>query len=447
MTQTPDRLVPDSPVERTLVARGWADIDLVERLGSSRTRRFRAATLGADVDRAMEWFRSPDPGTIPPGIVEMYESEANVTRYRRVLDFIGAGERVFEVGIGHGFLATMMLRDGGIERYRGVDLTAYSVRKTTQMLEANGFADIADVAEQDLYTVGRQDVEAVGATLLVCCEVIEHVPDPEAALQTLARALPEGTDLLFSIPLVGRLEGVWGHTQVFGAARIHDMLVPAGLVAHHVEVLHDTWAIVLASTSTAPSPRAARVLEASAPVETERFLEPPFRSMANVRVSDLERLEPRWVKRVGGVTVEPCLRRDEEPGMPPRGLRVRARNESPTRGPGKGWSAYAGLAFAVPEGTKGARLEVDLEDPSAVRALRVLWSREGEELGKWIWRPAEAAPKMASPTFLIAPGRGGSFLRRVPGSQVEGADAVEVAVEAEGRADIDFRVLRWAWVS
>ena len=447
MTQTADHLLPDSPVERTLVARGWADIDLVERLGPARTRRFRSATLGADVDRAREWFRSPEPGTIPPGIVQMYESEANVTRYRRVLDFIGAGERVFEVGIGHGFLATMMLRDGGIERYRGVDLSRYSVRKTTQTLEANGFADVAEVAEQDLYTVTRQDLEAVDATLLVCCEVIEHVPEPEEALATLARALPEGTDLLFSIPLVGRLEGVWGHTQVFGAARIHDMLAPAGLVAHHVEVLHDTWAVVLASTSTAPSPRAARVLEATAPVEPERFLEPPFRSMANVVVKDLERVEAQWVKRVADPTVEPCPGTGDDPGLPLRGLRVRAGNESPTRGPGKGWAAYAGVAFAVPEGTKGARLEVHLEDPEAVRALRVVWSREGEAVGKWVWRPGEARPRMDSPTFLIAPGRGGTYLRRVPGSRVEGADAVEVFVEAEGTADIDFRVLRWAWVS
>ena len=48
---------PDSPVERTLVERGWSDIDLAERLGAGATRRHRVAILEADRERAQAWYR------------------------------------------------------------------------------------------------------------------------------------------------------------------------------------------------------------------------------------------------------------------------------------------------------------------------------------------------------------------------------------------------------
>lgn len=447
MTVTDTPTLPESPVERAMVARGWADIDLVERMGSTETRKQRVATLRSDVDRAQRWYTSPDTTSVPPSLVKMYESEANVVRYRRVVDYLTPGERVYEVGIGHGFLATMMLREGQLGGYRGVDYSPYCVSQTTKMLANNGLDEIGTVAEKNLYEVTRADIEAIDATLLVCCEVIEHVPDAEEALSTLARALPEGTDLLFSIPLIGRLEGVWGHTQIFGAARIHGMLEEAGLVAHHVEVLHDTWAVVLASTSPQPSPRAAKVLEAMGEIDTDRFMEPPFREMNNHAVTSLERADSAWTKRVNDVTVEPCKVRDNTKGSPLNGLRVTATPSIINAGPGKGLSAYAGLAFAVPDETLGARIEVGIEDADAVQAMRVEWRRGGERIGLWVWKPSETTPKAKYPTFLIGGGRKGAFLKRAPGSEIEGSDTVEVHVQAKGSKPIDFRILRWAWVS
>lgn len=438
---------PQSPVERALVARGWSDIDLVERLGPTETRKQRSAVIEAEIDRAHQWYQSPPSQTVPKRLTAMYESEANVVRYRRVVDYISPGERVFEVGVGHGFLATMMLREGHLGRYRGVDLSPYCVRQTRRMLETNGLSHLGDVSQKDLYDVTRADVMDIDATLFVCCEVIEHVPDPEAALATLARALPEGTDLLFSVPLVGRLEGVWGHTQIFGAARIHQMLVGAGLVAHHVEVLHDTWAMVLASASPEPSPRAAKVLQASGDVEPHRFMEPPFRSITNHPVTGLERAASAWTKRVADTTIAACQVREGVEHSPVEGLHLSARSVPIESGPGKGWSCYAGVAFTVPPGTKGARMEILLAEPGDVQAFRVEWRRAGKRIGVWVWKPAEHRPSAPFPTFLITPRRGGSFLRRTPGSQIEGADTVEVYVEARDGQPIDVKILRWAWVS
>lgn len=429
-------IAPESPIERAMVAHGWYDIDLAERLGSGAIRRHRGAALRSDHERARAWYRSPVDDHVPAGMAAMYESEANIVRYRRVVDFLTAGEHVYEVGLGYGYLATMMLREGRLGRYRGVDLVPSIVEHTRRMLEANDLLDRADVAQKDLYDLTRADLEDFGIDLFVCCEVIEHVPDAEEALAVLARALPEGTDLLFSIPLIGRLESVWGHTQIFGAARIQAMIAGAGLVPHHVEALHDTWALVLASTSPAPSPRAASVLEAIPPAEREHLVEPEFRSMTNVPVDSLPRASSRRAT-VGDVTVE---------GRPNGALQVTA--TAPVGGDrGQASTASAGVAFETPPGTKGVRLELDIPDLDAVETVGVEFRQEGDTCGLAKWKPGERRPKARYPTFLIAPGRQGLNMRRVPGSRYEGADTVEVYVTAVEGQPIDFSILRWSWVS
>lgn len=441
---------PESPVERTLVARGWLDIDLVERLGSGASQRNRKATLLADEERARAWYRAPVCEHVPASRMSMYESKANLVRYKRVIDFLTEGDRVFEVGLGYGFLAALMLREGRLARYRGVDLLPAFAERTTETLRLNGFDQIAQVGTKDLYDLTREDVEANDTNLLVCCEVIEHVPDPELALGTLGRALPEGADLLFSVPLAGRLETIWGHGQVFGAARIQQLLGAAGLVAHHVEVLHDAWALVLASAGTVPSPRAAAMLEATEPADPEHLYAPPFREMTNRQVVQLPRAESQWTKRVGDPLVAPLLDVPdvaETEEAPVDGLRVTARAERLTSGPGRGWSACAGVAFEVPEGTKGVRLQLNVPQGEDISAMHVEFRRDGERIGLWKWKPAASRMKQTEPTFLIGPGRDGVHLRRVPGARSEGADTVEVFALAREDQPIDFSVLRWAWVS
>ena len=77
----------------------------------------------------------------------------------------------------------------------GIELEQRWVDATHTMLATNGLADRSSVDLGNLYDLTRADVEATGASLVVCCEVVEHVPDPDEAVRTLARALPEGTDL------------------------------------------------------------------------------------------------------------------------------------------------------------------------------------------------------------------------------------------------------------
>ena len=192
--------LPSSPVERALVARGWADIDLVERLGPGPSRRAREAVMVADRDRARAWYRPPQRKHSADGEGSS-ASESNVVRFRRVVGFISPGERIFEVGVGQGVLATLMLRDGEAASYRGIELEQRWVDATRTMLATNGLADRGSVDLGNLYDLTRADVEATGASLVVCCEVVEHVPDPDEAV----RRVVVGTVMLEPVLLTLRL--------------------------------------------------------------------------------------------------------------------------------------------------------------------------------------------------------------------------------------------------
>src|SRR3546814_1394904 len=100
-----------------------------------------------------------------------------------------------EIGIGKGFLALMALKAGEIGAYRGIELVPSNVTATNETLAANGYAERATAEVGNLYDLTREMVAEHRTDLLICCEVLEHVPDPEAALKVLADALPEGTDL------------------------------------------------------------------------------------------------------------------------------------------------------------------------------------------------------------------------------------------------------------
>lgn len=86
---------------------------------------------------------------------------------------------VFEVGCGEGELSLRMLRRG--LTVRGVDLGASVVAHARVTAEAEGFSPAFEVS--DLYTLTP---ETASAELVVCCEVLEHVPEPERALRILA---------------------------------------------------------------------------------------------------------------------------------------------------------------------------------------------------------------------------------------------------------------------
>ena len=102
----------------------------------------------------------------------------------------GAGE-AHEVGCGEGELSLMLARDG--LRMRGSDVSAEVIEEARRRADAAGL----DVAYR---AAPIQTLAAPGdaAELVVCCEVLEHLDDPEAALETLVELAQPW--LLVSVP-------------------------------------------------------------------------------------------------------------------------------------------------------------------------------------------------------------------------------------------------------
>jgi SAM-dependent methyltransferase len=113
-----------------------------------------------------------------------------VTALRRLVRRTGARE-IHEVGCGEGHLSLRLAAEGW--QVRASDLSPAAIRDASGRARACGLAIPFQVA--DLYQL---EPARDGAPLVLCCEVLEHVLDPERALAVLAAlARPH---LIVSVP-------------------------------------------------------------------------------------------------------------------------------------------------------------------------------------------------------------------------------------------------------
>jgi 2-polyprenyl-3-methyl-5-hydroxy-6-metoxy-1,4-benzoquinol methylase len=373
-----DREVSD-PSERLAVRAGWQLIDAYERLSVAGARR----VFGREVDA---WRQYTDDTlarlTTADGRASVHETPNTQLRYRRVMDFARSGDRVFDVGFGQGFLAAQLVKRCDITSYHGIDIDDRYLAGSKELFADNGLIDASITLEiGDLYDLTREKVASRGADLVICCEVLEHVPDAELALRTLADALPDGSDLIFSVPLIGRLEGVWGHVSTFGVARLKQMLEGAGLYAHHVEPLSNVWALVVASRDPGPSQR-VRGATHRPPTRVEVPLSRSF-DFLDVKSGDYA-VRP---DDAGVVSVAPA---DD----------VTVTVSSTGSG---------GVTFPVP-GLEALRLALDLTEVEGLEQIAVIARAGGKQTCRWEWtadefptghvavkvRPGEADGRFAS---------------------------------------------------
>lgn len=424
------------------VRAGWELVDLVEQLGDGPSRRLLAPRWETERERgAADYVPLAHGDLTSDDEAAMYESASNLARFRRTLDFVLPGDSVVEVGIGRGYLGARLLRDGGATSYSGLDLFEENAAATRQTLAANGYAAAGTADVGDLYELTGGDV--TGADLLVCCEVLEHVPDPERALEVLADALAPGTELLITTPLLGRLETIWEHVAVFGVPRLRRMVERAGLTVHHVEPLANQWVLLLASRGPGPSARAARATSLGAP--EVKPLAPADRAttITNVAIDKVDPLPSRWTKRatatVGRLGVFDPDR--------PESIVLRMRAEPPAGPDGPftdNGGRYAGLALAA-NYKLGVRLELELVDADGVREIFVDFYDGPTRVGRWKWDLAER-PKKAVPTFTLRPGLKGHYLRPVHLGDLRRADRVELFARLEPGTSAELRLHRLAWI-
>lgn len=104
---------------------------------------------------------------------------ANFQANLRALVQRSGARQVHEVGCGEGFLARRLTADGC--RVRGSDLSPATIAEARR--RSAGITPPIAFQVADLY---RLDPERDAAALIVCCEVLEHLPDPGRALDVLA---------------------------------------------------------------------------------------------------------------------------------------------------------------------------------------------------------------------------------------------------------------------
>lgn len=416
----------DALRERLLVKAGWDMVDVLGQLDSAQARKLLANRWDATRDRAA--------GTLAPLTVgdkigqydlKAYQSPSVQARFRHTLDYVLPGDRVLEIGPGRGYLAGLLLRDGGAAAYYGVDLLEDNLAATQELLELNGFADRATLRLCDLYDLTHERVAGFGADLVVCCEVIEHVPDPERALKTLAAALPGTAELLISVPLHGRLEDVWGHLAIFDTTRIRDMVAGSGLTTHAVEVVDSTWVFVLASHDPGPSRRAAQAGERALSSAALTHQGAP-RAVRHLPL-DAQAIGPSRRKqglaqhRVELAEGEVVCELTAKP-VAPKDL------------------AYGGVRCPV-TAPRGFRLGMALDGLDDVVKVHVDVYAGDERVGRWSWDPSVSRPGKSPATFVLRPGRRGHF-RPVKLGDLASADAFEILVSVRPGATARLRLSR-----
>ncbi|MEM0986347.1 MAG: methyltransferase domain-containing protein [Pseudomonadota bacterium] len=100
-------------------------------------------------------------------------------------------ERAFEVGCGEGHLSLRMIEAG--LSVSGIDLEQDAIEQARTNASLAGIYARFEV--EDLYGL---NAEERAAPLVVCCEVLEHVPDPDQALAKLVTLADPW--LLVSVP-------------------------------------------------------------------------------------------------------------------------------------------------------------------------------------------------------------------------------------------------------
>ncbi len=152
----------------------------------------------------MSAVRIPAYDNVAGNAYDKYHSVNPVAR-RLMQGFLGAFDelveqanpkRVFEIGCGEGHLSSRLLARG-IEVH-GCDVDADIVCLANDLVQTIGKGQCFKA--QSIYDISPGEIEA---DLIVCCEVLEHLPDPERALDILAAQ--NARYWLFSVPR----EPVW----------------------------------------------------------------------------------------------------------------------------------------------------------------------------------------------------------------------------------------------
>jgi 2-polyprenyl-3-methyl-5-hydroxy-6-metoxy-1,4-benzoquinol methylase len=115
------------------------------------------------------------------------------------LTHLPEGARHLEIGPGHGLLLYFAAASGRLSKIAGWDVSPTSIAKTRHALDLLGVAAPVDLTLQDLFAAPAPGEDALFDGI-VMSEILEHLEQPVAALQSAARWLAPGGHLWINVP-------------------------------------------------------------------------------------------------------------------------------------------------------------------------------------------------------------------------------------------------------
>lgn len=168
-------------------------------------------------------------------------SAAN-TSHAQMLDLVGTGRSVLDVGCATGYLAQALAARGCT--VSGIEYDADAAEKARQHMAV---VVVGDLHSFDFATAFPGEL----FDALVFGDILEHLLDPAAVLRSALAVLAPGGSVVISVPNVthgslrlAHLQGRWRYTETglldrthirfFTRRSLHDLLTEAGLVAADV---------------------------------------------------------------------------------------------------------------------------------------------------------------------------------------------------------------------
>ncbi|BBO92900.1 class I SAM-dependent methyltransferase [Desulfosarcina ovata] len=160
---------------------------------------------------------------------------------------IRPGDRILDIGCGSGRHTAAAYRLNGV-RVTGADLNVEDLKEARARLD---FHDRLGEHGDGVWSLAAADVTALPFPdacfdLVICSEVLEHIPDDELAMTEIVRVLKPGKPLVVSVPRYLPERICWalsddyfnanqGHVRIYRKSALTDRLERTGTrcVGHH----------------------------------------------------------------------------------------------------------------------------------------------------------------------------------------------------------------------
>lgn len=240
----------------------------VESMHEDTARRKLRSRMRDDVTRARAEVQLPAPWPSMPEVVRrMFERGGELVRLHRIVDIVPTGARVLDVGCGPGVVGGTLALHDRPGAYLGLDLNEARIASARSMAESNGLIDRLRFEVGDAAALPEETITNLAPDTVLIFEVLEHLIQPSTVLKSIADLVADDTRIIFSVPILGRIEACWGHRTLFGADAIIGLAESCDLQLLDVEEIHNTWAMATTCKRRAePSTRTG-----TSPVTIERL--------------------------------------------------------------------------------------------------------------------------------------------------------------------------------